>query len=459
MASSPETTDSRSPRLAASASFIGSTVEYYDFFAYGAATALVFDKLFFSALDPAIAVLAAMATFGAGYVARPAGAVVFGHIGDRVGRKTALIATLLIMGVATVLIGCLPTYAQIGVAAPILLVSLRLLQGASAAGEWGGAVALSLEHAPSHRRALYASFTNSGALAGSALASVVFVAVSTLPRADFLSWGWRIPFLLSSVLVVIGLVLRAKLPEPPSFEALRRSRKRAALPLVTVLRDHWQSVLRVIGCSTYTVIATIAGVFALSYAVGVNAATMTTMLVVKLVSTTAAVAVQPLCGLLADRIGRRPVFATGGIICAGATFLLFWAIGEHNVPLIFLGHFLLVAIGYSMPNGVAPAMYAEMFSTEVRYTGTALSSQLGQLITGFAPTIAAGLVVAANGGWIWVAVATAGACLTSALATLTVRESYRVAFENLGVRGASEKPPEPVAGAAAASVSPRGVGR
>jgi len=436
MAPTPET--ARSPRLAASASFIGSTVEYYDFFAYGAATALVFDKLFFSALDPATAVLASMATFGAGYLARPVGAVVFGHIGDRVGRKSALIATLMIMGVATVLIGCLPTYAQVGVAAPIMLVLLRLLQGAAAAGEWGGAVALSLEHAPNHRRGLYASFTNSGALAGSTLASVVFVIASTLPTDQFLSWGWRVPFLLSAVLVVLGLVLRAKLPEPPTFAELRRSRE--ALPVVTVLTQYGSSVVRVIGCSLYTVIATIAGVFALSYAVQVGAATATTMLVVKLISTTTAVAVQPLCGLVADRIGRRPVFAVGGVICAGATFLLFWAIGAHALPLIFVGHFLLVAVGYSMANGVAPAMYAEMFTTPVRYTGTALSSQLGQLVTGFAPAIAATLVVVAGGDWIWVAVATAGACLVSAAAALTVRETYRTSFEDLGAQEAAPAP-------------------
>jgi MFS family permease len=441
MAPSPSTT--HNPRLAASASFIGSTVEYYDFYVYGAATALVFDKLFFTALDPSTAVLAAMATFGAGYVARPLGAIVFGHIGDRIGRKAALIATLLIMGVATFLIGLLPTYNEVGLAAPMLLVGLRILQGACAAGEWGGAVALSMEHANNKRRGLVASFTNSGALAGSALASIAMIAVSTLPAEQFLSWGWRVPFLGSAVLVVIGLVLRAKLPEPPSFQRMKLSGRRERVPVITVLTHHWRSMLRVVGCSCYTVISTIAGVFALSYALHVGAATATLVLVVKLVSTTTAVFTQPLFGLAADRFGRRPVFALGSLGCAAATFLLFWAIGAHMTPLIFLGHFLLVGIAYSMPNGVAPAMFSEMFSTQVRYTGVALSSQLGQLIAGFAPAVAATLVLAADGGWIWVAVATAGVCVVSAVSAFGTRETFRVPFEQLGEPAAAASSGDP----------------
>jgi MFS family permease len=428
----PTSASTHNPKLAASASFIGSTVEYYDFYVYGAATALVFNRLFFRGLDPGTAVFAAMATFGAAYVARPVGAIVFGHIGDRRGRKVALVATLLMMGVATFLVGCLPTYDQVGAAAPVLLLVMRLLQGFSAGGEWGGAVALSMEHANNERRGLIASFTNSGALAGSVLAPLVMIAVTSLPSNQFLAWGWRLPFLLSAVLVAIGLVLRAKLPEPPSFERVKVAGQRERLPVLTVLRRHWATVLRVVGCSAYTVISTIAGVFALAYALQVGAATATVVLVAKLLSTTTAVFAQPLFGLAADRVGRRPVFVIGALGCAGATFLLFWAIGAHVTPLIFVGHWLLVGIAYSMPNGVAPAMYSEMFSTPVRHSGVGLSSQLGQLVAGFAPAIAAGLVVAADGGWIWVAVATAGACVISAVSALTVRETFRVPAEQLG---------------------------
>lgn len=430
MATTPAPT--HNPKLAATASFIGSTVEYYDFYAYGAATALVFGPLFFSGLDPATAVFAAMATFGAAYLARPVGAIVFGHIGDRIGRKAALITTLLMMGVATFLIGFLPTYDQIGAAAPVLLLVMRLLQGFSAGGEWGGAVALSMEHANNKRRGFIASFTNSGALAGSVMASLVMISVTSLPDEQFMAWGWRLPFLLSSLLVVIGLVLRAKLPEPPSFDQLKATGQRERMPVLTVLRYHWTTVLRVVGCSGYVVVSTIAGVFALSYALQVGAATATVVLVVKLLSTTTAVFTQPLFGLAADRFGRRPVFAIGALGCAGATFLLFWAIGAHVLPMMFLGHWLLVGIAYSMPNGVAPSMYSEMFKTPVRYTGVALSSQLGQLIAGFAPAVAAVLVVAADGGWIWVAVATAGACVVSAVSAVTMRETSHVSFDQLG---------------------------
>jgi MFS family permease len=420
------------PKLAATASFIGSTVEYYDFYAYGAATALVFAPLFFSGLDPATAMFAAMATFGAAYLARPIGAIVFGHIGDRIGRKASLIATLLMMGVATFLIGLLPTYNQIGAAAPVLLLVMRLLQGFSAGGEWGGAVALSMEHANNKRRGFIASFTNSGALAGSVIASLVMIAVTTLPDDQFLAWGWRLPFLLSSVLVVIGLVLRSKLPEPPSFDKLKAAGQRERMPVITVLKDHWKTVLQIVGCSGYVVVSTIAGVFALSYALQVGAATATVVLVVKLLSTTTSVFTQPLFGLAADRFGRRPVFAIGALGCAAATFLLFWAIGEHNLPMMFIGHWLLVGIAYSMPNGVAPVMFSEMFATPVRYTGVALSSQLGQLFAGFAPAVAAALVVAADGGWILVAIATAVACVVSAVSTLTMRETSHVSFDQLG---------------------------
>ncbi|WP_413806388.1 MFS transporter [Streptomyces sp. OE57] len=426
-----EAVTGKTPKRAALAGFLGSAVEYYDFFIYGAASALVLDKLFFPNVDPAVGTLAAMATFGAGYVVRPLGAVVFGHFGDRLSRKKMLVLTLLLMGISTFLIGCLPTYGAVGIAAPILLVVLRLIQGASAAGEWGGAIALSVEHAPQHRRALVASWTPSGALAGSTIASVVFIGFSSLPEDQFMAWGWRVPFLLSVVLVGIGLVVRAKLPEPPGFERLKDAKAHEKPPVVTLMTKHGLSVARVVGCSLYSVIATIGGVYALAYATSTTDISATTMLTVKLVSTGAAVAVQPLAALAADRVGRKPIFMAGGLICAASAFLLFWAIGMENLPLIFVGHFLLVAVGYSLANGVAPALYSEMFDASVRYTGVALSSQLGQVLTGFAPTIASALVVAADGGWIWVAVATAGACLTSVLVTLTVRETYKSDVDGL----------------------------
>ncbi|MGY0064104.1 MFS transporter [Streptomyces sp. LZ34] len=439
MATTPDTpeTTQRNAKLAAKAAFIGSAVEYYDFFLYGSASALVFPKLFFPASDPAMATLASLATFGAGYVVRPLAAVLFGHFGDRISRKSMLVLTLILMGVASFSMGLMPTYAVIGVWAPVLLTVLRLVQGASAAGEAAGAVSLSIEHAPEGRRAFFGSWAPNGMLAGSSLASLVFLLFSTLPEDQFMSWGWRVPFLLSSGLVIIGTVLRAKLPEPPAAEpaepANSEERARPRLPVVGVLTRYPLSILRVIGLQLYTVLATIGGVFALSYGTLHAGISASTMLTVKLLSTTSAVGFQILGARYADRIGRKPVFVAGALIDVLATFLLFGAIGMKSVPLVFLGHFLVIAVGYALANSVSYTMTAEMFDADVRYTGIALSTQLAQVVTGFAPTVAASLVVAADGGWIWVATATSAACLVSALVVLlTVRETYRTASGRLG---------------------------
>ncbi|WP_327692503.1 MFS transporter [Streptomyces sp. NBC_00459] len=439
MATTPETpqTTERNAKLAGQASFIGSMVEYYDFYLYGSAAALVFPRLFFPASDPAMATLASLTTFGAGYVVRPFAAALFGHFGDRISRKSMLVLTLFLMGVASFAVGLLPTYASIGIWAPIALTVLRLLQGASAAGETAGAVSLSLEHAPEGRRAFFASWTPSGMLAGSALATVVFLVFSMLPDDQFMSWGWRIPFMLSACLVITGLVLRARLPEPPTFEsaksAVAEKDQKARLPIVTVLTRYPLAILRVVGLQLYSVLATIGGVFALSYGTLNAGISASTMLSVKLVSTTAAVGVQIVGARYADRFGRKPVFVTGALIDMVAIFLLFGAIGVESVPLVFLGHFLVIAVGYALSNCVAYTMTAEMFDINVRYTGIAVSTQLAQVLTGFAPAIAASLVVAADGGWIWVATACAGACLVSALVVLLgVRETHRTASDQLG---------------------------
>ncbi|MGW0827385.1 MFS transporter [Streptomyces sp. NPDC002845] len=440
MATTPEPPQitERNAKLAAKASFIGSMVEYYDFYLYGSAAALVFPRLFFPASDPAMATLASLATFGVGYVVRPFAAAFFGHFGDRISRKSMLVLTLLMMGVASFAVGLLPTYAAIGIWAPITLTVLRLVQGASAAGETAGAVSLSLEHAPEGRRAFFASWTPSGMLAGSALATVVFLVFSTLPDDQFMSWGWRVPFMLSACLVVIGLVLRAKLPEPPVFESAKNSasgkpKGKAQWPIVTVLTRYPLSILRVVGLQFYSVLATVGGVFALSYGTLNAGISASTMLCVKLLSTTSAAAVQIVAARYADRIGRKPVFVIGAVIDMLAIFLLFGAIGMESVPLIFLGHFLVIGVGYALSNSVAYTMTAEMFDVHVRYTGLAVSTQLAQVVTGFAPAIAASLVVAADGGWIWVATASAGACLVSLLVVLlSVRETHRTASDQLG---------------------------
>lgn len=425
--------EGRHARKAAAASFAGSTLEYYDFFIYGSASALVFNKIFFPGIDPYLGTILSMATIGIGYVIRPLAAGFIGHFGDRLGRKKMLVFTLVLMGVSTFLIGCLPPTAAIGAAAPVLLVLLRVLQGISAAGESIGAVTISMEHAPSHRRAFYSSWVNTGAVAGILLASVAFLLVSLLPDAQLLSWGWRLPFLASVLVAAIGLYIRATLPEPEVFEQAKETNAKQELPLKVVFRDHWATVLKVIFFGLWAVISSIFSAFSLAYATGGPGIPRSIMLAVTIVTAACGIIAQPAFGLLADRIGRKPVFITGNAIVAAAIFAYFWSISAGNIPLIFAAGILVMVVGYGMVNPLGPAMTAEMFPTKIRYSGAAIASQLGLVVTGFAPTIAAAVVRPGPTGWIPVAVLTAACCLVSALVTLIwVKETYRTRTEDLG---------------------------
>ncbi|HEY3464513.1 MAG TPA: MFS transporter, partial [Amycolatopsis sp.] len=320
------------PRKAALAAWIGSALEYYDFFIYGTAAALVFNKVFFPASSPATGTLLALATFGVGYLARPVGAFILGHVGDRFGRKRVLVFTLLLMGVATFCVGCLPTYASVGVAAPVLLVVLRLLQGLSAAGEQAGANSMSLEHAPEHRRAYFTSFTLSGTQAGQILATAIFLPVAALPQDQLLSWGWRVPFWCSALVVVVGFVIRRKLDETPVFERTDV----AKLPVAVLFRDHWADVLRVIVAATIASVSTIFTVYALSYAVNTIGLSRTPMLWVGVLANVVALAAIPLLAGLADRVGRKPVFITGCLLCGVLIFPYLWSISIGSYALLFV---------------------------------------------------------------------------------------------------------------------------
>ena len=427
----PSTTvHGKTPRLAAAASFVGSTLEYYDFFIYGSASALVFGKLFFPTLNPALGTLAALATFAFGYIGRPIGAAVIGHFGDRVGRKQMLILTLIGMGVCTFLIGCLPTYDTIGIAAPILLLVLRLAQGLAVSGESGGATTLSLEHAPENKRAFYASWVNQGAAAGATIASLVFLGFSALPTDAFMSWGWRIPFLLSALVVIVGVIIRSRLPESPEFEKVEEHAAVAKMPLITVLTKQWASLLRVIGLAVMTVIVPINQVFALSYGVSAGIA-RPTMITIGLIGSVLSIGTQPLFAIVADRIGRKPVWLTGTVIAGASTFLFFAGLSAASTPVAIIGTVLMMSIGYAMANSVTPALYAEMFDTRVRYTGVAVSGQLGQIFPGFAPAIAAA-IIAAGGGGLQVSLFVAACCALSILVILTTRETKNVSTDQLG---------------------------
>jgi MFS family permease len=429
------TTD-RVPKKAALASFVGSMLEYYDFFIYGSAAGLVFPTVFFPDSDPATATLLSLATFGVAYVARPVGAVIIGHFGDRVGRKKMLVLTLLLMGVSTFAIGLLPSYAAIGVAAPIMLVALRVLQGLSAAGEQAGANSLTLEHAPEGRRGFFTSFTLSGTQAGLILATLVFIPVAALPEEQLYSWGWRIPFYLSAVVVAVGYWVRRTLPETPEFEKVERTDGVAKLPVAVLLRDHWASVLRVIFCALVSVVSTIVATWSLAYAtgdeVGLDKATYLWVIVAANVVALGAI---PLWARVSDRIGRRPVFVFGALGSAVAIFPFLWAVSRGNYPLIFLFGILLSGVVYSAANGVWPSFYGEMFGTKVRYSGMAIGTQIGFALGGFSPAIATGIAGVGENAWLPVAWFTAAAATVAGLCALTARESAHVRLEDLGEPG------------------------
>jgi MFS family permease len=428
------------PRKAALAAWIGSALEYYDFFIYGTAAALVFGKIFFPDSDPAAGTLLALATFGVGYLARPVGAFVLGHVGDRFGRKKVLVFTVTLMGAATFLVGCLPTYDRIGLAAPVLLVLLRLTQGFSAGGEQAGANSMTLEHAPAHRRAYYTSFTLNGTQAGQILATAVFLPVAALPDDQLYGWGWRIPFWLSAAVMLVAYVIRQKLAETPVFEQEAAQGTVAGKPLAVLFRDHWADVLRVTVAAVIASVSTIFTVYALSYAVNTMELDKSAMLWVGVLANTAALAALPLFGILADRIGRKPVFIGGSLGCAVLMFAYLWAISEGNYPLIFLVGILMFGVVYSATGSVWPAFYGEMFSARVRLSGMAVGTQIGFAIAGFAPSVAGAIAGDGPDAWLGVSVITAILCLVNIVAVATGRETYKVPTEQLGLRRAAAAP-------------------
>ncbi|SDD00838.1 MFS transporter [Glycomyces harbinensis] len=433
------------PRKTAVAAWIGSALEYYDFFIYGTAAALVFGKVFFPSEHPATGTLLALGTFGVGYAARPLGAIILGHVGDRFGRKRVLVFTLLLMGASTFLVGCLPGYDAIGVTAPILLVTLRLLQGLSAAGEQASANSMSLEHAPAHRRAFFTSWTLSGTQAGQLIATAAFLPVAALPEEDLLSWGWRIPFWASVIMVVVGYLIRRRLEETPVFEEEAKAGNTVRLPLAVLLRDHWADVLRVVCAALIASVSTIFTVWALNYAVNTIELERTPMLWVGVVANILAVATIPLWGTAADRFGRKPVFLAGSLGCAVLIFPYLWAISIGSWALIFTIGILMFGLVYQAANATWPSFYGEMFTARVRLSGMAIGTQIGFAISGFLPTVAVAIAGDDKGAWLGVAAFTAVLCLVNAVAVFTGRETYRVPTERLGLKEDEARPPVRVA--------------
>ncbi|MCM2577799.1 MFS transporter [Streptomyces meridianus] len=421
------------PRKAALAAWIGSALEYYDFFIYGSAAALIFPEIFFDRSDPADATMLSLATFGVAYAARPVGAVFLGHFGDRLGRKKIMVFTLVLMGLSTFLIGCLPTRGQVGTLAPLLLVLCRILQGISAAGEQAGANSMTLEHAPAHRRGWFTSFTLNGTQAGQLLATLVFIPVAALPEDQLLSWGWRIPFWLSITVAVAGYVIRRTLHETPAFARQAATDGVPKLPLVTLLREHGAGVLRVIAGALVASVSTVFTVWALAYATGESVGfDRSGMLWVAALANLVALGAIPLWALLSDRIGRRPVFLTGAAGSAVCMFLYLWAVSTGSYPLTLAVGILTFGIVYSAANAVWPAFYGEMFSTRVRLSGVAVGTQLGFAVAGFAVTFAARIAGPQGDDWFAVALFTAALCLPPVIAAVTARETHRVPTELLG---------------------------
>ena len=385
-------------------SFIGSAIEFYDFILYATAASLVFNKVFFVNQSPAVALFASFATLAVGYLARPLGGIIFGHYGDKLGRKGVLITSMVMMGVASTIIGLLPPTAQIGVIAPIALITLRIIQGLAVGGEWGGAMLMALEHAPKERRGFAASFANMGGPAGAVMATLAVSAVSTLPTEQFLAWGWRIPFIASLGLVAIGLIIRLKVTESPLFLALEDKAEERKIPLMQVLTKYPKSVLMgtLVGMSSYTVQGVMT-VWAISYVVDEAGMDRTAVLNIKAIGATLTIIAVWFAARYSDRLGRRPVMMFG--ILAGAVLAL------PMMWMMQMGELWLFAIALFLANGVVQgtifgpfgAFTAELFPTRIRYTGASLVYQLSSTVgAGFTPMIVAGLVLL-GGGSLWIA--------------------------------------------------------
>ena len=426
----------RTPRQAAVSSWIGSALEYYDFFIYGTAAALIFPKVFFPAGNAATATIASLATFGVAYVARPIGSFILGHLGDTLGRKRVLLMTLIGMGMATFLIGVLPGYGTIGVAAPILLVALRLIQGLAVAGEQSSAGSVTLEHAPPGRRAYFTSFTLAGTQFGLILATAVFLPLSSMPTAELLSWGWRIPFLLSALVTVAGWWIRRSMQESPEFAAEQKRDAVPKAPLLVLLRHHTPDVLKIVVSALISVTSTIVSIYSLTFGVSTMGLSRGSMLWMIMLSNVVALAAIPLWGKAGDRFGRKPVFAVGALGVAVLIWPFIWAISQGNVVLVFALGILLSGVVYSAYGGVGYALWTEQFGTKVRMSGVAVGTQLGFALGGFAPTIAAALAGSDLKNWLPVAGLTAGAALAAGIAVLTMRETYRTPLADLGRRTA-----------------------
>ncbi|MCX5471499.1 MFS transporter [Alcaligenes sp. A-TC2] len=381
------------------ASMMGTTIEWYDFFLYGTAAALIFNKIFFPAFDPITGTLAAFATYSVGFFARPLGGFVFGHFGDKLGRKSMLLITLFLMGIPTILIGLIPSYESIGYWAAVLLVLMRFLQGIAVGGEWGGAVLMAVEHAPEGKKGFFGSLPQTGVAPGLILSSLAMGAVASLPEEDMLSWGWRLPFLASVALLLVGWWIRAKVAESPDFEQMSKKGKQVPIPALEVLRHYPREVLLVVGGRLaevtwfYTVVT-----FALAYATTTLGVERSVMLDATVWGAFAALFTMPLFGVLGDRIGFKWVFMAGTICMLAFSSTFFSMLGSLDSKTITLALVIAIGLVYAALYGPQGGLFSTQFPPEVRYSGISIAVQVsGAIGGGLAPLVATSLLAYGDG--------------------------------------------------------------
>ena len=424
-------------KKAAASGWIGSALEYYDFFIYATAASLIFPQIFFPSSNPTVAIVASLATYGVGYVARPIGAFFLGHWGDTHGRKNVLILCMFLMGFSTIAVGLLPTYEQVGILAPILLVAMRLIQGFAVAGEISGASSMILEHAPFGRRGYYASYTLQGVQAGQILAAAVFLPLAHfMPEAAFNSWGWRIPFLLSFIVIIAGWIIRREVDETPAFREEDGQNATPRSPIVEAIRTSWPDMIRVILMALMNVIPVVATIFGAAYAVqaayGIGFH-KDVYLWIPVLGNIVACVVIPYVGNLSDKIGRRPPIIIGALGSGLLAFGYLYAISIHSVPLAIVMSLLMWGVVYQGYNAVFPSFYPELFPTRTRVSSMAISQNLGTAVTALLPALFATVAPPGSQNVPLVVGSIAFAiCAIAATAAWSARETYRVQMSDLG---------------------------
>ena len=406
------------------ASLIGSSIEWFDYFLYGTVAALVFNQLFFPAEDPAVGTMLAFASFALSFFIRPFGGIIFSHIGDRIGRKKTLVLTLGLMGGATVLMGLLPTYQAIGIAAPILMVLLRLVQGLGIGGEWGGAMLLAVEYAPKERRGFFGSVPQMGVTIGMLLASLALTVMSMLPDDVFLSWGWRVPFVLSAVLVFVGLWIRKGIDETPSFKKNQEAGNVVAVPLLETLKHHKREVLIAVGAKfVETAPFYIMSTFIVYYATKELGFSRTQALNAVTVATVVTTLLIPLMGALSDRIGRKTVYIAGVLMMMAYAFPYFWLLQTRSFSMLILATVIGLGVIWAPTTAVLGTMFSEIFKSNVRYTGITLGYQIGAALAGgTAPLVATFLLAKFDHSYVPIALYIIFTGLVSLVAIAAVSE-------------------------------------